>query len=521
MLTDTSINDKVKTTSRLGRSLAIALLVVSGSILSLAAAQAPVTELRNLVEQDPGNAAAWTELGNVYLSQADYENAKNAFLEAVSLDYRQGDAHYGLGLAEYNRGDYQAALFSFSEVARQFPERFDGHYNLAVTQARLRMPAEAAASFQAALDNAAPEASLDDQFSAWQGLASQLKLVDDFAGAAAAYEEAVVIEPDNRDVRYLHAEALYRAGSGLDALPLLTELDDEGNQDYRVSSLIADIYLEQGQIDYALRALDRAIRKAEAGGSASVQAGVHIKLGLLLRDLGRTDDALESFQRATSIDPASWQAHYNLGLSYLEAGRTQEALNPLETAVVREPTSGEARVALAAAFDQAGDAAAALEQANSALGLLADAGLLNQARFLAGRSEYRLGNHAQAAALLDQVVSERPGDAQAQLWAGLAHYQLADYDLAIQYYERAVQLAPESREARANLAAAYLAAGYFSDAEFVYLDLLEVQPADAQSHYNLGWALLSQNRLTAARDSFEAALELGHPAAGDALNEYF
>ena len=507
--------------SRLTRSVLAAALVVTGSLATQALAQANPAQLRTAVDQDPTDVNAWISLGNAYLAAGDFEAARSAFIETISLDYRQGDAHFGLGLAEYNRGDYQAALFSFSEVARLFPERFDGHYNLAVTQARLRMPEEAADSFRAALDNAAPEASLDDELNAWLGLAGQLKLTGDYSAAAQAYEAAIIAAPDDRDVRYLHAEALYRAGSGLDALPLLIELDDADNQDYRVSSLIADIYVEQGQTDYALRALDRAIRKAEDNGTASVQAGVHIKLGLLQRQLGRAEEALASFQRATNVDPASWQGHYNLGLSLLEAGRTAESITPLETAAVRAPVSGEARLALATAYDQAGQAEGALEQAEAALGLLSDGQLQAQARFMAGRAEYRLGNHDRAAALLSQVVADRPGDAQAQLWAGLAEYQLGNYPLAIQFYERAVQLAPESREARANLAAAYLAAARYSDAEFIYLELIDVNPADAQSHYNLGWALLSQSRLSAARDSFQAALEQGYAPAADALAQYF
>lgn len=499
-------------------------LVIAASLLTgaVASAQAPsVAELRSVVNEDGQNAVAWVNLGDALMAAGDLEEAKSAYLEAIGLDYRLGDAHFGLGLSEYNRGDYQAALFSFGEVARLYPERFDGHYNQAVTYARLRMPGEAAASFRAALENAAPEASLEDEFNAWLGLAGQLKLVDDYAGAAEAYESALVIEPSDRDVRYLHAEALYRAGSGLDALPLLVELDDSENRDYRVSSLIADIYLEQGQTDYALRALERAIRKAEENGSASVQAGVYIKLGLLQRRLGQSAEALASFQRAATVDPASWQAHYNLGLSHLEAGRTAEAIGPLETAVVRAAASGEARLALATAYDQAGNSEAALEQADLALGLLSDPQLQAQAGLLAGRSHYRLGNYETAAAQLAEVVAARPGDAQAQLWAGLAEYQLGNFEQAIQYYERSVQLDPSGRDAKANLAAAYLAAARYADAEFIYLELLELNPNDGLSQYNLGWALLSQNRRTAARDAFEAALQNGHSAAAQALEEYF
>src|SRR5690625_926236 len=353
------------------------------------------------------------------------------------------------------------------------------------------------------------------------GLAGQLKLTGDFDAAAEAYEAAIEIEPDDREVRYLHAEALYRAGRGLEALPLLTDLDDSANEDYRVPALIADVYLEQGQTDYALSSLQRAIRKAEENGSASVQAGVHIRLGLLQRDLGRAADALASFQRAAAVDPASWQAHYNLGLSYLEAGRISESITPLETAVVQAPASGEARLALATAYDQAGSAAEALEQAESALSLLNDELLRVQARFLAGRSEYHLGDYQAAAGHLAIVVEARPGDPQAQLWAGLTEYQRGDYGAAAQYYERAVQLAPASREARANLAAAYLADARYTDAEFIYLELIELDPQDRQSHYNLGWALLSQNRRAAARDAFQAAAALDYAPAAEALAEYF
>lgn len=516
MLTDTT-----KKLTRFSRS-ALAALLAGGLLFSSALAQPGSTgELRALVQQEPDNAYAWTQLGDAYLEQAEFEAAREAFQEAIALDYRQVDAHFGLGLAEYNRGDYQAALFSFSETARLAPERFDGHYNLGVTQARLRMHAEAAESFRAALDNLAPEATFEDEFNTWLGLAGQLKLTGDFDAAAEAYEAAIEIEPDDREVRYLHAEALYRAGRGLEALPLLTDLDDSANEDYRVPALIADVYLEQGQTDYALSSLQRAIRKAEENGSASVQAGVHIRLGLLQRDLGRAADALASFQRAAAVDPASWQAHYNLGLSYLEAGRISESITPLETAVVQAPASGEARLALATAYDQAGSAAEALEQAESALSLLNDELLRVQARFLAGRSEYHLGDYQAAAGHLAIVVEARPGDPQAQLWAGLTEYQRGDYGAAAQYYERAVQLAPASREARANLAAAYLADARYTDAEFIYLELIELDPQDRQSHYNLGWALLSQNRRAAARDAFQAAAALDYAPAAEALAEYF
>lgn len=506
----------------LARALPFVLLLLAGILVPSATAQAAdPAAFRQAVAENPGSAGAWADLGTALLAEDDPDEARDAFLEALALDYRLGDAHFGLGLSEYRLGDYQSALFSFGQLARLEPERFDGHYNLAVTYARLRMPEEAAAAFRDALDNAEPEASLADEFSAWLGLAGQLKLGGDHAGAAEAYEAALEIEPEDRNVRFLHAEALWRSGAGLEALPLLTELDDAANADHRVNALIADIYMDEGQTDYALRALGRAIRKARDAGSSGAEAGLHIKLGLLQRTLGRPQEALASFTEAVQVDPAAWQGHYNLGLAHLEAGRTEEAIMPLETAVSRAPASGEARLSLASAYDQAGDAAGTLEQADAALGLLNDSGLVAQARFLKGRAGYRLGDHEAAASDLEWVVDERPGDGQAQLWAGLNRYRLGDYAGAVQYYERAVQLLPDSREALANLAAGYLASERYGDAERLYTELIEGDPDDARSLYNLGWAQLSQNRRLEARESFRAALDLGWQAAADTLERHF
>jgi len=509
--------------NKLARSLRFLLLLVGGLLLPLAAAQPEddVASFRQAVAAEPDSAAAWADLGTALLGEEETAEARDAFLEALALDYRNGDAHFGLGLSEYRLGDYQSALFSFGELARLEPERFDGHYNRAVTFARLRMPEEAAEAFADALENAEPGASLADEFNAWLGLAGQRKLTGDYADAAEAYASALEIEPGDRDVRYLHAEALWKADDGLEALPLLTELDDADNADHRVNSLIADIYMDEGQTDYAVRALERAIRKARDAGNATAEAGLHIKLGLLERRLGSDRAALASFEEAVKVDPAAWQGHYNLGLAHLEAGRTDQAVTPLETAVSRAPASGEARLALATAYDRTDDAEAALEQAEASLGLLTDAQLRAQADFLKGRSEYRLGDYEAAAASFDRVISERPGDGQAQLWAGLTEYQLGDYGSAVQYYERAVQLLPDSREARANLAAGYLASERYPDAEQAYGELLAEDPEDARSLYNLGWAQLSQNRRLEARDSFEAALELGWSAAADTLEQHF
>ncbi len=504
------------------RRTAVVALAVAAATLTLgtAAAQSDVARLRAEVQANPGSVVAWVALGNALYQGGQYDEAKEAFLEAIALDYRTGDAHYGLGLSEFARGDFQAALFEFSEVTRLHPDRFDGHFNRGVTLARLRRPQEAAASFREALAQADPEATPADRVGAYIALAGQLELAGQYGDAAQAYADALELDPGNADYILRRGQALYNAGQGLDALPELTELETRSG-DYRVSALIADIYVGQGQIDYAMWSLERALEKARAAGDRSAEASTLIKLGTLQRSLGREADAAESYRLAAEADPASWEAQYNLGVTYLESGQPRQALEALNRA---EQQGGadkpQVALALATAHDQLAEPEQALGYAQRAVAGLSDATQATTARFIAGRSHYRLGDFAAASDEFRAVVQARPSDPAAHMWAGLTAYQQGDYAAAVTSFERAVQLNPNSVEARANLGAAYLAAQRYQDAENVYTLLVEQNDRDVEALYNLGWALYSQNRRSGAEDAWVSSCELGYQPACTAITNY-
>lgn len=496
-----------------------ALVALAALLLLTPAWGQSVAQLRAEVTSNPGSVVAWVALGNAYYSQGEFELAKESYLEAIALDYSSGEAHYGLGLAEFSRGDFQAALFEFTEVTRLFPERFDGQFNRGVTLARLRRPADAAAAFAEAIAQAAPEASPADRVQAQLGLAAQLELSEDWDGAAKAYAAALELEPANSDYVLRRGQALLRAGKGLEALPELTALEASSG-DYRVSALISDIYVSQGQIDYGIWSLERALQKAEKAADAAAQASTLVKLGTLQAGLGRDSQARDSFERAALVDPASWEAQYNLGVAYLEGGQTREALGALQTAQRLDPERAEVYLALATANDQLANSVQALANAREAIARLTDPALVTEARLIAGRALYRQGDFVGAAADLQAVLAERPNDAQVQLWVGLAAYQQSDYQAAVRSFERAVQLNPGSVEARVNLGAAYLAAHRYEDAENVYQLLVGQNPADAESHYNLGWSLYSQDRRGGARDAWVTSCQQGYQPACSAISSY-
>lgn len=483
-----------------------------------------LSRLQARLRTHPDDLNARLDLGQLRLEAGQLQGARTNFLEAVSLDYMSADAHFGLGLTEYTAGNYRAALFEFGEVTRLFPERFDGHFNRAVTLAQLRRPEDAVAAFQEALAQASPEAGRDARASAQLGLAGQLEALGLFDDAADAYGAAMNLSRRTPELVLARSEALYKGGRGLEALPALTGLEGQ-DDDYRASALIADIYLQANQTSYALGALERAQRRAAASGNTQVEADILLQLGLLQRRLGDSKAATAAFQTAAELTPNSGQAFYNLGVSLLEGGQPQAALAPLQTALSVEQTQGqvggEVYLALATAYDQLGQNDAARRSADAARQQLDTRPLRLDALTISGRALYREGNYRGALIALRDVAKARPNDPQALLWVGLAYYQQGDYTEAANFYERAATLDPDNSDARLNLGAAYLAAERYSDAESVYALLTQQDAEDAEAFYNLGWSLFSQGRGDEAQTAWTQAADLEYEPAQAALSEYF
>jgi tetratricopeptide (TPR) repeat protein len=563
----TKMNHRNTNYRALKRLLKIAALSTLLGSAALAQDASSVTTYQQAVQSNPNDIANWVNLGNAQLAAGNFAAAKDAFIEAIARDYALVDAHFGLGLSHYESGDYPAALFEFDAVTRLDPERFDGHFNRGVTLAKLRESEKAIEAFSEAVVQADPEASDEQKVNAFLGLAGQLKRTQDFAGAADAYAQALALAPEDPELAYLKGEAMYRAGNGLEALPELSSLEAKSS-DYRVSSLISDIYVEQGQSDYALRSLERALSKAEGAADMKAEASLLVKLGVLQQDLGRDAEALASFQAAAVADPSDWQARYFLGVSYLNGKDFTSAVSQLESAGLSNTESVEIQLALASAYEGAGRPIDMQKASEFVIARSRSQAMLAEATFALGRSLYLQGDYESALAAFEQVIGgdfatedgnieitdngngnftldaaslieeveaglaqedammteEEPitvDMAAVQLWAGLSEYKLENYVSAVQYLERGVQLNPESVDARVNLGAAYIAAKRYEDAELVYTMIIEENPADGQAFFNLGLSQYNQNNKEGAKEAWLRSSALGFAPAQDALQKYF
>jgi tetratricopeptide (TPR) repeat protein len=101
-------------------------------------------------------------------------------------------------------------------------------------------------------------------------------------------------------------------------------------------------------------------------GNDPYRFDLHWRLGRVLADQGRLDEAMSHYLASLSIVPEFAEAHYSLGVALERSGKTDDALREFETTLRLKPAYAEAHVRLGfilAARGLKGEAAAHLREA--------------------------------------------------------------------------------------------------------------------------------------------------------------
>jgi len=223
------------------------------------------------------------------------------------------------------------------------------------------------------------------------------------------------------------------------------------------------------------RALDLIGSAAAAAPSVGLY---HSNLGNVQRELGRTEDALASYSRATELEPGRFATWFNLAQLLAESGRPEQAAGAFRQAVRIEPTSAEARLGLAAALV---DAAQAGESGGPSA-------------------------CAEALALLEADPVQRADPSRARFVHAMALAGCERWTEAASHLEALVAAHPDVAEARNQLANCYNRIGRAADAIREYRETFRVAP---EFHHALTGVLGTLNSVAgiAPGDVFEAHRE--------------
>lgn len=257
----------------------------------------------------------------------------------------------------------------------------------------------------------------------------------------------------------IYVQVLKRDPGHLDALQLALSVTDQlGTYTLALELLeaakivrVGDATLDNdlGKVLYELGRLDDALDSYRSAVKLNPEyAEAYFNQGNILNQLGRFDDALKSYDKAIRLDPRDPMAYFNQGNTLNQLGLLDDALKSFDMALNLEPRYVEALVnrgSLLSEMQRFSEALISFDQA-----LIHDSenseALLNK-----GVALNKLKRFNEALLCFERAIFVRPSFAEAWSNQGIAHHELKNFDRAIYAYERAYELEPNMEYLLGNL----------------------------------------------------------------------
>jgi tetratricopeptide (TPR) repeat protein len=167
--------------------------------------------------------------------------------------------------------------------------------------------------------------------------------------AVVDFEKAYPLVPvDKPDTKKIHdqlsrvlAQAYYRAGDLGKAIAMLESVIAADPSNVPEQVLLANLYLQNGQLDKGRALLEKL------PPSAITDPGAYINVGILFLNKNNPTDAVTYFSKAIDMNAKAGDAFYYRGLAYTHLKKTAEARSDFEQVLALAPDSPEAKDAKA------------------------------------------------------------------------------------------------------------------------------------------------------------------------------
>jgi alpha-L-glutamate ligase-like protein len=446
---------------------------------------------------EPTRMSAWLNEGIAWVKAGDFERAlaplRHAEERTTGRDRAKvltylGQAHRGLGDENSARTAYEEAiaLNPRSELARLGLVQLesDGDSRLAGVEAVLALN---------------PRSSL--------ALFEKGRILEERGQISAAercMEQALDLHPESQElVRelasfYLDNAAVDQAMQMLGVDSLAAEVAEEVSpQVYFIQGRIAS---KKDQYDDALAAYDRALEL-----SNGEMAEAWLNRGVVLKRLGRIEEAVSSYRSAaqTRVDyPEAW---YNMALAFGELNQIDSVVKAYSRCLELDPKSPNAHYNLGIAYKDLGEYSGAVDTWQRAVELDPN---MRKAWFNLGIYLRRLGRLEEAVAAYDSLLLSYPEDERAWFNRGIALRDLGRAEEAKSSYRRAIESDANYAGAWLNLGSLQAESGEAEEALTSFEEAVALEPANPEARFNLGLQLNRMGRKDEAILAFEQSAGL-------------
>ena len=351
-----------------------------------------VTPSQNLAVIAGKSPAEWLKEGDTLRYHEQYQEALEAYEQAIRLDPQFADAYHNKGITLNNLQRYQEALEAYDQAIR-----------------------------------------LNPQYAPVYHKSNTLRDPQRCEEALVAYEQAIRLNPK-------FAAAYYNKGITLSNLQRYEEALEAYDQAIRLNPQYALAYNNKGitlanmqRYQEALEAYDQAIRLNPQYALA------YNGKGYTLHDLQRYEEALEAYEQAIRLDPQRADACNNKGNTLSNMQRYQEALEAFEQAIRLDPQRADA-------CNNKGNTLSNMQRYQEALEAFEQAIRLNPqyayAYYSKGNTLYNMQRYQEALKAFEQAIRLDPQHADTCNSKGLMLYNMQRYQEALKAFEQAIRLDP-------------------------------------------------------------------------------
>lgn len=302
-----------------------------------------IEKYRAILKLDPKLAAAYNNLGRLYLQQDRVDDAAPVLKRACELAPNSAVPHALMGLSLFQKRDFAPAEREFRTALRLNPA--DANARLYLAKSLIETGnAEAAAKLLEDLRKSDPHNvevlyTLGTLYSTLaaatlsevQASDPNSYLVEVLLGKAAEakqvlpdaiehYKRAIAKAPDNAELYYLYGHSLWASGNFAEALTAYRECLKRAPYNPSANWEAARILVDRDP-EEALRLVNRSL-ELEAEGFE-----IYMVQGKALMLLQHPKEAVDAFRKASTFDPDDGAPHFQLARAYRQLGLVTEAAN--------------------------------------------------------------------------------------------------------------------------------------------------------------------------------------------------
>jgi len=304
-------------------------------------------------------------------------------------------------------------------------------------------------------------------------LGDEFLRLENWPVAITYFEQALKENPQLDKAWYGKGVALCQLGKyddGLSSLDHALQVDPK-NVDYLYTTGICYEWKGKGSWKQAEIYYRKALELAPD------KAPLHHKLGSLLQQEGRFQDAISEYQKAISLDPGQFISYNNLGTCWLSLNQPAQAVKLYQEAIARTEYPGQYH------FYQS-------------LGIA----------LLASNRPFE----AKGAFMLETALNPDFVDAHVNL--GNIYFLERNFERAIEEYKDVLEIDPKRPEGLSNLGQVYLLLNQPELALQYFEKFSKEKPDDGKGHYFLGLVYTKLGDQKKAWDEYNKSLKLGyHP----------